>query len=442
MVFTMNYLEELNYLGSANKFSVNLGLERITKLCDMMGNPQKNLKVIHIAGTNGKGSVAACLLSILMDAGFRVGFFTSPALERFTERIRINKEEISLADTAKYLGYVRGFCEKEVKEGFEHPVEFEMVTAAALKYFYDKKVDIVILEVGLGGRIDSTNVVTPILSIITSISYDHMNILGSTLEEITREKAGIIKEGVTVVSSTQLGEAYNVIKETCTLKRSKLVNVAKSCAQYLGTIEYEKHLLQGVKISADDEEYLFAAKLLGTYQLDNMSTAVFAAREINLFGVEVSHKNIINGLNSVSWPGRLEVMSTEPYVVIDGAHNIDGIYKLKESIEKYFKYKNLYLIFGVLSDKQVEEMVRVISPMAKSMICLSPNNERAEDSNLLLKTVKKYNKNCIIETDYAQAYKTVIKCSSNKDLILICGSLYMIGDMRKTIRGLKKDNLI
>jgi len=441
MVFTMNYFEELDYLGSAKKFSQVLGLERITKLCSLMGNPQKNLKVIHIAGTNGKGSVAACLRSILMDAGFRVGFFTSPALERFTERIRINKEEISFADTAKYLGYVRGFCEKEAKEGFEHPLEFEMVTAAALKYFYDKKVDIVILEVGLGGRIDSTNVVTPILSIITSISYDHMNILGSTLSEITNEKAGIIKEGVTVVSSTQLSQAYHVIKETCNQKSSKLVNVPKSCAQFLGTIEYEKYLFQGVKIIADDEEYLFGTKLLGTYQLDNMSTAVFAAREINLSGVAVSHENIINGLNNVSWPGRLEVMSIEPYIVLDGAHNIDGINKLKQSIEKYFKYRNLYLIFGVLSDKQVEEMVRVISPMAKSMICLSPNNERAEDSNLLLKIVKKYNKNCVIETDYEKAYKTVIKWSSNKDLILVCGSLYMIGDMRKIIRNFKKDNL-
>lgn len=438
----MNYFEELDYLEKIKKFGNKLGLERINKLCSSMGNPQDKLKVIHIAGTNGKGSVAACLLSILMEAGLKVGFFTSPALERFTERIRINQEEISRLDTAKYLGEVREFCEKQVKEGLEHPLEFEMITAAALKYFYDKKVDIAILEVGLGGRLDSTNVVTPCLSIITSISYDHMNILGNTLTQITSEKAGIIKEGVTVVSYPQLGEAYDVIKETCALKHCKLVNVPGSAGKYLGTVEYEKHLLQSVMIKASDEEYLFSTKLLGTYQIKNMSTAVFAAREINLLGVTVSHKNIIDGLNNVSWPGRLEVLGFSPYIVLDGAHNIDGIYKLKQSLEKYFKYRNLYLIFGVLKDKEVEKMVEVISPIAKKMICLTPNNERAEDIKLLLEIVKKYNVNCISETDYEMAIKTSLKWSGQKDLILVCGSLYMIGDMRKIIIKLKKDNLI
>lgn len=434
----MNYFEELNHLQSINKFGIKLGLERINKLCDLMGNPEKKLKFIHIAGTNGKGSVAACLLSILMEAGLKVGFYTSPALERFTERIKINQEEISRDDTAKYLAVVRELCEKAIAEGFEHPTEFEMVTAAAFKYFNDKKVDVVILEVGLGGRLDSTNVVTPLLSIITSISYDHMNILGSTLAEITAEKAGIIKEGVTVVSYPQIDEAADVIKRICHEKHCKLVNVPKNSGEYLGTVEYDKHLLQGIRVKAEDTEYSFATNLLGTYQLKNMSTAIFAAREIDLLGIAVSHENIISGLNNVRWPGRLEILGTSPYIVLDGAHNIDGIWKLRESIEKYFKYRNIYLIFGVLKDKEVEKMAAVISPGAKKIICLSPNNERAENSILLMETVKKYNPNCIRETDYETAFKTALKWSSRKDLILICGSLYMIGDMRKIIKSIKK----
>lgn len=434
----MNYFEELNHLQSINKFGIKLGLERINKLCDLMGNPEKKLKFIHIAGTNGKGSVAACLLSILMEAGLKVGFYTSPALERFTERIKINQEEISRDDTAKYLAVVRELCEKAIAEGFEHPTEFEMVTAAAFKYFNDKKVDVVILEVGLGGRLDSTNVVTPLLSIITSISYDHMNILGSTLAEITAEKAGIIKEGVTVVSYPQIDEAADVIKKICNEKHCKLVNVPKNSGEYLGTIEYDKHLLQGIRVKAENREYSFATNLLGTYQLKNMSTAIFAAREIDLLGIAVSHENIISGLNNVRWPGRLEILGTSPYIVLDGAHNIDGIWKLRESIEKYFKFRNIYLIFGVLKDKEVEKMAAVISPVAKKIICLSPNNERAENSILLMETVKKYNPNCLRETDYETAFKTALKWSSRKDLILICGSLYMIGDMRKIIKSIKK----
>ncbi|WDU82176.1 bifunctional folylpolyglutamate synthase/dihydrofolate synthase [Caloramator sp. Dgby_cultured_2] len=221
----MNYKEALNYIEGIGKFGMNLGLDRIKRICSLMDNPEDKLKVIHIAGTNGKGSTTTFISSILKEQGYRVGIYTSPYIERFTERIKINDEEIKEEEVAEYLDYLIPLIERVEKEGFGKPTEFEIITAMAFKYFYDKNVDYVVLEVGLGGRFDATNVVNPILTVITTISYDHMNVLGNTLSQIAYEKAGIIKEGVPLVLYPQEKEAYEVIKKVAKEKDAKIYHV-------------------------------------------------------------------------------------------------------------------------------------------------------------------------------------------------------------------------
>jgi len=217
----MDYKEALEFIENMGKFSINLGLDRIKRICNLMGDPQNDLKVIHIAGTNGKGSTTTFISSILKSQGYRVGIYTSPYIERFTERIKINDEEIKEKEVAEYLEYLIPIIDKVIKEGHEKPTEFEIITAMAFKYFYDNKVDYVVLEVGLGGRLDATNVVNPILSVITTISYDHMNILGDTLGKIAYEKAGIIKQDIPLVLYPQEKEADEVIRKVAKEKNSK-----------------------------------------------------------------------------------------------------------------------------------------------------------------------------------------------------------------------------
>lgn len=434
----MNYKEVMDYINNVQRLGSNLGLERTEKLLELLGNPHKKLKCIHIAGTNGKGSTTAIITQILIEAGYKVGMYTSPYIEDFEERIQINRKNIPKDDLVKIINKVSVAVNEVIKLGYSHPTQFEIITCGMFLYFYNQNVDYAVIEVGLGGRLDSTNVITPLLSIITSISYDHMEILGNTLSEIAYEKAGIIKDNVPVVLYPQKIEAQKVIEQIAINKNSKIIKVNKNCVNYIETHSIndngQKLLLQKIKITTSNNSYSLEFALLGKHQLLNCATAVYAAEELIKLGIKINKTHIVNGIKNVKWPARMEIIKSYPWIVLDGAHNIDGITKLTQSIPFYFKYNKLILILGILKDKKVDDMVKEIVPMAQKVITVTPNSNRAETCTELKKIVKKYNSNCEAILDYKEAFNKAFSCCNKDDLLLICGSLYMVGDMRKIIK--------
>jgi dihydrofolate synthase/folylpolyglutamate synthase len=427
----MNYEEAMSYIKNTAKFGSNLGLSRTERILELLNNPHKKLKCIHIAGTNGKGSTTAMLSNILIEAGYKVGMYISPYLEEFEERMQINRENISKEMLSEVVSRVSEVVGCVIAEGYDHPTEFEIITCAMFLYFHESGVDYAVIEVGLGGRLDSTNVITPILSIITSISYDHMNILGNTLKEIAYEKAGIIKQGIPIVLYPQEDESLEVIKSICDERKSPLIKVHAGSASFLES----KNNGQRILVKTEKNSYDILLNLLGLHQLLNCSVVLHAVEALMHQGIIIHEENIYSGLKKVVWPGRMEIMSNSPLVLIDGAHNIDAITKLAESVDTYFQYKNLYLILGILADKQVENMVKVIGAKATSVFTVTPNSERAEGAAELKHIVTSLGIPCESYEEYRDAYKAALSKCNKDDILLISGSLYMIGDMRKIIRS-------
>ena len=364
--------------------------------------------------------------------------------------MQINNNNISKEDLSDIITQVSKAVEKVVELGHGNPTEFEIITCAGFLYFYKNNIDFVVVEVGIGGRLDSTNVITPILSIITSISLDHTLILGDTIGKIAYEKAGIIKAGIPVVMFPQQKQSEEVIERVCNEKKCKLIKVLKDSSVYLGkenlhniestSIEKVVHICdkvitQKIKVKTFNNEYIIYLSLLGKYQLLNCSVAVHAIEELIVQGAIINKDDIIAGLKKVKWPARLEVMNKRPLVVIDGAHNIDGIEKLTQSIDMYFTYNKIILILGILADKQVEAMIKTIVPKANRVITVTPHSERAELCKELKVQVEKYTTSCEAIEDYELAYKKALSYCEDGDLLLVSGSLYMVGDMRKIIRN-------
>lgn len=433
----MNYKEAMNYIKKVGNFGSNYGLERTNRLLEILGNPHKKLNVIHIAGTNGKGSTTAMIASMLIEEGFNVGMYTSPFLEEFEERIQINRENIKKSDLADYVECIKEAVDKVIDEGYNHPTEFEIITCLMFKYFYDKKVDYAVVEVGLGGRLDSTNVVNPLLTIITSISLDHTNILGSTLKEIAREKGGIIKKDTPLILYPQKEEALKELEAIAKEKSAKIYYIKETYGELIDIVK-GNDFYQKVKIKGEFNTYNANLKLLGEHQILNCAVAVRAVEvlsKIQCFEL----KNIEKGIENAKWIGRLEVLNKKPLVVIDGAHNIQGITTLKENVNKYFDYKNVILLIGILADKQVEDMIKVITPMSKHIIALTPHSDRAELGVKLKEEIEKINKNVESSESYETAFKKAVSIAKEDDLILVTGSLYMIGEMRGIINRIVKE---
>lgn len=429
----MNYKEAMDYISSVGRFGSNYGLERTFRLLEILGSPQDKIKLIHVAGTNGKGSTTSMITKILRGFGYRVGMYTSPYLEEFEERIQINGENIPKDTLVNVLEEVKCAVEKVIKEGYDHPTEFEILTALTFLYFYNEKVDYGVIEVGLGGRMDSTNVLNPIVSVITSISLDHMHILGDTLGKIAYEKAGIIKEEIPVVLYPQKQEAEDVILEKAKEKHSKIYFVEKDDGKLININSDD--IYQEVEIKGINNIYKVKLPLLGEHQILNLAVAIKAVEVLfNIDNIEINKNRIEDSLMDVKWIGRLEVLRKNPLIVIDGAHNIDGIKSLKESVQKYFKYKKIYLLLGILADKQVKEMIEEITPMAEKVYALTPHSDRAELSEDLKNEIIKVNPNTVALESYEESFKLALKEANAEDMILVSGSLYMIGDMRKIIR--------
>ncbi|CAM2077008.1 bifunctional folylpolyglutamate synthase/dihydrofolate synthase [Clostridium cuniculi] len=429
----MRYEEAMKYITEVGNFGSNYGLERTHKLLEYLGNPEKDLKLIHIAGTNGKGSTTSMITEILMGAGYKVGMYTSPFIEEFEERIQINRRNIPKETLANLIDEVKVAVERVIEEGYNHPTEFEIITVLMLLYFKKEKIDFGVIEVGLGGRLDSTNVIIPILQVITSISFDHTNLLGNTLEEIAGEKAGIIKKNIPTVIYPQEEEALKVIKNKCAAMESDLYTADKDNMKFVKVVNEDKPY----QLLKYKEEFNIFLPLLGEHQILNLSVAMKVIEVLNNRKiVNITTESIIKSIKNVTWKGRLEVLSNNPYVVIDGAHNIQGIKTLSRNIKKYFKYENLHLILGILADKDVEEMIKIITPIAKQVYAVTPNSIRAELADDLKNEIVKYNANCRAFDEYEEAYLEALKNAKENDIILASGSLYMIGDMRKIINKL------
>ena len=431
----MKYEEAMKYITEVGNFGSNYGLERTYKLLEHLGNPERDLKLIHIAGTNGKGSTTSMITEILMGEGYKVGMYTSPFIEEFEERIQINRNNIPKESLAILMDEIKVAVDKVIEAGYNHPTEFEIITVLMLLYFKKENIDFGVIEVGLGGTLDSTNVIKPIIQVITSISFDHTNLLGNTLEKIAREKAGIIKRGIPTVIYPQQEEVLKVIKNKCFEMDSELYIANNENLKFKNIVNLDKPY----QLLKYNNEIDILLPLLGEHQIINLSVAMQAIEVLNNKNIiDISIANIVKSIKNVSWKGRLEVLSNNPYVVIDGAHNIQGIKTLSRNIKKYFKYENLYLILGILADKDVEEMIKIITPMAKKVYSVTPNSIRGELAESLKDEVSKFNKNCKAFDKYEEAYLEALNDASEKDFILASGSLYMIGDMRKIIRKISQ----
>lgn len=428
----MNYNEALDYIHSTYKFGSKLGLENIRDLLELMGNPHKNLKVIHVAGTNGKGSTSTYISEVLIEEGYKVGLFTSPYLEEFTERIRINGKNIPKDDLAEITEIVKKKVEVMLEEGKNHPTEFEIVTAIAMLYYNLKEVDYVVLEVGLGGRLDSTNVIdNPLVSVITPIAFDHTQYLGDTIDKIAYEKAGIIKNNSFVVVHPQQKKAMDTIESICNDREAKLL-VAP-----VESIKIDKYNEFGMKFDVDlygEKLYDLEIGLLGKYQANNAVVALMTIKALReYYNINISENSIRNGLKKAKWPGRLEVLKRNPTLVIDGAHNTHGAKALKKSIEEIFNYNRLIGVVGVLGDKDVDGILNEIIPLCNMVIITKPNNPRAISLDNLKEKIQALGKDVLVYEDISDAVDKSLEISKDNDMVVYCGSLYMIGDVRSKI---------
>lgn len=420
----MNYRQAMEYTESLSAGGIVPGIGSIKELCRRLGNPQDELKFVHIAGTNGKGSVLAYISTILKCAGFRVGRYFSPVIFEYREKIQINEKMISKAALCEGLELLKNICEEMTRDGFVQPTLFEVETALAFWYFKKKNCDIVVLETGMGGLEDATNLVsTTITSVITSVGMDHMKFLGSTLEEIAVQKAGIIKEGCPAVTMCQQAGVMEVLEKTakekhCTLR---MADSAKASRVRYG-MEKQKFDYDGMKN--------LEITLAGQFQIDNAVLALEAVRSLAEQGFEVSEANLRKGLKETVWRGRFTILRKKPLFVIDGAHNEDAAQKLAKSIEFYFTNKRIIYIMGVLKDKQYERIIDLTHEYAEQIITVTPpDNKRALPAYELAKEIAKVHPNVTAVDSLEEAVEMSMLLAGSEDVILAFGSLSYLGKL-------------
>ena len=429
----MNYEEAIQFIHSTYKFGSKLGLENITKLTELLGNPQDCYKIIHVAGTNGKGSTSNMIHDVLMASGYKTGLFISPFLEEFTERIQVNKHHIDRESLARITSQVKEKIDIMLEQGYNHPTEFEVVTAIGFKYFQEQQIDFLILEVGMGGRFDATNVVkNTLVSVITSISYDHMEYLGNTLEKIAFEKAGIIKENSNVVIYPQSENIINTVKDVVKDKNAAVYtvdikNIEKTrgnlTGQWFNYLKKDVFNLPEIKMN-----------FLGEHQLYNVLTALRTLEILKESGYNVTEKSIEEGLAVCRFAGRFEILKENPVIVVDGGHNINGIECFSKAVKENFDGNKITLFFGMLKDKNPEDVLPYLVPLCKKIYTLTPNNPRAMKSDDLADLIKKHYD---IEVNALINYEEIInivKNTNNNDYIAFVGSLYMIGEVRTLLK--------
>ena len=409
----MNYLESIEYVHAIPKFVRPLGNEKLSGLLCLLGNPQNNLKFVHVAGTNGKGSVCTMTAEILKSAGYKTGLFTSPFIEVFNERIRINGVMIPDNDLAEYITDVADVMQKNDMQ----VSEFAFITAVALKYFAHKKCDIVVLETGMGGRLDATNIIPcPECAALTSISLDHTQYLGETIGEIALEKCGIIKNGGAVVSAPNIS-VQAIIKDTATAENAKLTVCEKAVKTDSGFMYKDKEYRLG---------------LGGLYQAENASLVVEIIGVLNKKGYAIGETAMRDGFINAKWQARYEFVTDD--IVIDGGHNKDGIRVLKESLQK--EGRPINLVITMMKDKDYEECIADIIKVADNVIATELDMPRALRAEEIKAVCDKNNVKCIVVTDVKSAIETAIEISKD-GLVCICGSLYLAGEAKRVLKEIK-----
>lgn len=409
-----------------------LGLERVATLLAKLGDPQLKLRCIHIAGTNGKGSTAAMSANILFSAGYRTGMYISPAIFEFNDRISINGITVSDSELELLAQKVRAASDEMMMQGLQRPTEFEFVTAMAFVYFYEKKCDFVVLETGMGGRLDATNtIIKPEVSVITPIGMDHTRELGDTLALIAGEKAGIIKRGCPVVSAVQQPEAAEVIKEHCE---------RKGCQLYISQPE----LVNGKTADLDGQTFDYGEmkdirlSLNGAYQLENVAVVLKAVEVLRTAGLSISERAVRAGLESTVWKCRMQVLRRDPPIILDGSHNPHGVKALVSSLRGLFGDKKLIFVMGILADKAYDEMMSLIAPLAAAVITITPPNPRALCSKELAEGFAKYVSDVTAAQSIPDGLELALKKQAESGLpMCCCGSLYSAGSICEYFGGAK-----
>lgn len=413
---SMSYEEAVQYLYSLQKFGIKFGLSKTSNLLKKFGNPHRDRAYVHIGGTNGKGSVAAMVESILMHAGLKVAFYSSPHLVRFTERFKVNGKEISQEHVAQLVGEVR-----KCADPGEPPTFFEFTTAMGLIHFAREKADVSIMEVGMGGRLDATNVIRPKVSVITNVSLDHQAYLGRRLMDIASEKGGIIKRGVDLVTAVTQPEVQRLYEGVCAEKGAPLwrlgrdirIRVRDSRFHYCG-LDHDMGNLE--------------TALPGKHQCKNAALAVGVVEVLRRKGFELSEEDVREGLKTLHWPGRLQTVSLNPRLVLDGAHNAAAMKSLIQSVAQNKKYARLILVLGIMADKDISRIVRAIVPAADYVICTRPEYSRAAPPETLMKAARPLWKGGETCPTLPEALKRARNMAGPEDLILVTGSLFTVGE--------------
>lgn len=429
----MTYEQSLEYLASLNRFGINLGLARIEKLLELMQHPELRYKTIHVTGTNGKGSTTAMIASMLSAAGIRTGMYTSPHLVDYTERMLINGEPITRSGFAQAIDYTRQFVTVMTADGSEHPTEFEVITAAAFYYFAASGVEYAVIEVGLGGLLDSTNVIIPEVSIITNVSIEHTDRCGDTIEAIAAHKAGIIKQGKPVITGAA-GKALEVIERTADEKRSPVYRLGTefSCCRMGNQLSG-----QTICWRQEDQKELgpFTLRLLGRHQLDNAALAIMAIRVLACQDSRITTLVLSQGLETVQWPGRFEWIAGTPGVIIDGAHNPAGAETLRQALDEYFPDKSITFVLGILKDKDREGIIKALLRPEDIVITVAPVSERASDAGELLALIGEISKAeaATAAVTLEDGIEQAMKRAGATGVLCIAGSLYLVGPAREIV---------
>lgn len=426
----MTYEEARAFIDDTGRYGAVLGLGSVTELMKRLGNPQDDLRFVHIAGTNGKGSVLAYISTILKEAGYRVGRYISPTIFDYRERIQVNEEYISREGVARLAGRIQEACCRMTEEGFSHPTTFEVETAMAFLWFREMHCDVVVLECGMGGLTDATNVVkTTLVSVFSEIGLDHMGFLGNTIEEIAQVKAGIIKPGAAAVSAVQRPEARKVLEKACREKGAEFR-------------ELRKEELQDIKYGFENQSFTYKGiknlkpGLLGSWQIDNAALAVEAVTALGSCGFTVTEEQIRKGLAETVWPGRFTVVDRHPLFIVDGAHNRDAADRLYETLDLYFSGKRKIFIAGVLADKEYDYVMSRLTPLAARVITvMTPDNPRALPAESLAEEVRRYNPNVEAAGDLCDAVRRARAYAGKEDLILAFGSLSYLGELIRQVRA-------
>ena len=428
----MTYNQAIDYIMSRRKFQKSSGFERIERLLELLGNPHKKLKYIHVVGTNGKGSVSTAMSYILKDAGYKTGLFTSPYIVEFGERIQINNTYISHEDIAYLTALIKEKTDLMESEEL-YPTVFEVTTALAFLYFAKEECDIVILEAGIGGEHDSTNVIpSPLECIFMSISLDHTEMLGNTVTEIAKEKSGIVKKGSAVISYPDSGEKNGYIPQT-----KEAVDVIRSKCNEKGCelILPDTDKLSIISSDIFGSEFIYnklkiTTRLCGAHQIANMITATEAAQKLRDLGFNISDENITQGIYNFTIPGRMEVHSKKPLIILDGGHNEGCIRALASMFESYLADKKITLLMSFMKDKDYTSALSVIAPFAENIVFTLTDTIRGELPEVLAENAKAYCKNIFCCRDSAEAYNKALSLTDDNSALIVTGSFYLVSEIR------------